>query len=199
LPQDLRRLTEKCRRQNISVVAIGASSGGVEALGKLLPSFKRPSSLVVLVVLHLPPTSTNLLPSLFRDQCSFRIKEAEPGEIMRPETIYIAPPDYHLSSEKEGFLSLSNEAEVNFSRPSIDVLFASAAHAFQRRAMGILLTGASQDGAQGLAMIQKSGGIVIVQDPEDAVTDIMPRAGIEMTRPDLISDVEGICDFIKEL
>jgi two-component system chemotaxis response regulator CheB len=65
--------------------------------------------------------------------------------------------------------------------------------------MGILLTGASQDGAQGLAMIQKSGGIVIVQDPEDAVTDIMPRAGIEMTRPDLISDVEGICDFIKEL
>lgn len=165
------------------VVAIGASAGGVEALKTVLSSFKVPSQLSVLVVLHFHPEGPNLLPEIYRDVCEFQIKEAESGEPMLPETIYIAPPDYHLSAEENHTLSLSTEGAVNFSRPSIDVLMESVAVSFGEKAVGILLTGANHDGAKGMMKIHEAGGITLVQDPSEAEYPIMPESAIALFKP----------------
>ncbi len=184
---------------NPLLVAIGTSAGGVEALKTLLPSFKRPSRLSVLVVLHFPPEGPNLLPSLFQDICDFSIKEADAGERLLPETIYVAAPDYHLSAENNGTLSLSTEAPVNFSRPSIDILFESVAVSYGERGIGILLTGANHDGAEGLKSMKEHGAITIVQDPLDADYPTMPESALKIMKPDHILTLARMTDFLDQL
>ncbi len=174
------------------IIAIGASAGGVEALKIILQGLKKPSGLSVLVVLHMPAEGPNLLPSLYRDFCQFKVKEAEPGEKMEPETIYIAPPDYHLSAESNKTLSLSTEEAVNYSRPSIDVLMDSVAVSFGERGCGVLLTGANHDGAAGMARIHKSGGLTIIQDPAEAEFRAMPESCLSLFRPSLVLSLEKI-------
>ena len=179
------------------IISIGASAGGVEGLKKVLSGLKKPSQLSVLVVLHFPPEGPNLLPEIYKDLCEFDIKEAESGEKIMPETVYIAPPDYHLSAEENGTLSLSTEEQVNYSRPSIDVLMDSVAVSFRERSLGILLTGANHDGAQGMLRIHKLGGKTIVQDPHEAEYPAMPKSAIELFKPDLILTLKEINELMK--
>lgn len=193
------QLLTKCREQQIQIVVIGASAGGVDALAKILPAFQAPSNLSVMVVIHLIPEGPNLIPSLFKDRCSFKIKEAISGERICRDTIYVAPPNYHLSLEKTHYLSLSNEPPKSYSRPSIDVLFESAAHAYKSKAIGILLTGANHDGASGLELIKHMGGLTIIQDPKNAECSIMPEAGLSRIQPDLMADLSEIHTFLKDL
>lgn len=174
------------------IIAIGASAGGVEALKRILQGFKRPSPYAVLVVLHFPPKGPNLLPDIYRDICEFKIKEAESGEKIEAEMVYIAPPDYHLSAEEDGTLSLSSEPAVNFSRPSIDVLMDSVAVSFRSLGTGILLTGANNDGAIGMRKIHKFGGKTIVQDPSEAEYPAMPESALSLFKPDLILTIDQI-------
>lgn len=180
------------------VVVIGTSAGGVDALRQILPYFKRPANVAVAIVIHLPPSGPNLIPSLFESMCDFRIKEAESGEPLEKETIYIAPPDYHLSVEQNLTLSLSNEAPLNFSRPSIDLLFDSAAYSLRKNAMGILMTGANQDGARGLFKIHHEGGMTIIQDPAEAEYPVMPQSVLEYFRPDKVVKLHQLEDVIKQ-
>lgn len=184
--------------EEITLVAIGTSAGGVAVLHHILPAFTG-KRLAVVVVIHLPPTGPNLIPSLYAEECGFRLKEAESGEPIVPGTIYIAPPDYHLSVEPQGTLSLSNEEEFNFSRPSIDILFDSVAFAYKSKAMGLLLTGANNDGAEGLKTIARLGGMTIVQDPSDAEYPTMPQSALELNTPDGILSVEEIKQLIRSL
>jgi two-component system chemotaxis response regulator CheB len=185
--------------KDIKYVVIGTSAGGIDALKELLPMFKRPSQVSVLVVIHLPPKGPNLIPSLFESICDFTIKEAESGEKALPETIYVATPDYHLSLEPNGDLSLTNEEPVNFSRPSIDVLFDSAAHSMENKVFGILLTGANNDGANGLLEIKKLRGKTLIQDPKDADYPVMPESALKLLIPDYVCNLKGMKEILGEL
>lgn len=186
-------------QENSKFVVIGTSAGGVEALGKIIPAFLTPSTLAAFIVIHLPAEGPNLIPDLFQESTRFRLKEAEPGEPIEAETIYVAPPDYHLNVESNHTVSLSTEEPVQFSRPSIDLLFESAALAFGCKTLGILLTGANGDGSQGLKTIQERGGLTIIQDPKDADYKAMPEAGLKHLTPDAVMTLTEIITFLKEL
>jgi two-component system chemotaxis response regulator CheB len=171
---------------NVVAVVIGASAGGVEALGVLLPAFDAGCRAAVIVVVHLPRRRPSLLKDLFRTRCALPIFEAEDKLPIAPGAVYMAPPDYHLLIDRaEGsgpVLSLSFDDPVNYSRPSIDVLFESAAECWGPGLMGVILTGASNDGVHGLTAVARAGGITVVQDPAEAVADTLPagvvRAGV---------------------
>ncbi|GAA4330163.1 chemotaxis protein CheB [Pigmentiphaga soli] len=162
----------------IDAVVIGASAGGIEALGTLLPALPADFAPPVLVVQHIVPDHASLLAELFADRCAVRVEEASDKREIAGGCIYFAPPDYHLQVEPDRTLALSVDDAVNFSRPSIDVLFESAAWTYGPRLLGILLTGASPDGAAGLLAIRQAGGRTWVQDPATAAMDIMPLAAI---------------------
>lgn len=187
------------KKQNIEMIVIGVSAGGVDALMKLLPAFHGHNNLKVALVIHLPASGDNLIPSLLKSTCEFQISEAKGNEPILPRHIYMAPPNYHLSVEPHGHFSLSSEEAVNFSRPSIDILFDSAAYAYPTKTLGILLTGANEDGALGMLKIKNLGGLTIVQDPSDATYSIMPNAALNLFKPDLVLSLVEITSLISEI
>lgn len=157
-------------------IVIGASAGALEALLAILPGLPKQFPLPILVVVHLPPDKDNLLPELLQAKCELHVVEAEDKMVIEPGIVYIAAPDYHLLVEQDGRLSLSAEEEVLFSRPSIDVLFETAADAYGPDLLGVVLSGANNDGAAGLKAIVEAGGSALVQDPKDAYAAAMPEA-----------------------
>jgi two-component system chemotaxis response regulator CheB len=163
----------------LNAVVIGASAGALEALSAILPVLPAAYPLPILIVVHLPPDKDSLLATILQSKCSMNVREAEDKEPIRAGTVYVAPPDYHLLVEKDGTLSLSSEEEVHFSRPSIDVLFETAADAYGEQVVGIVLTGANADGADGLRAIAEAGGVAIVQQPELAFSSCMPQAALD--------------------
>jgi len=162
----------------VRAVVLGGSAGAVKALSVLLPAFPANCQAAVLVVVHLPRERPSLLVDLFAPQCLLRVREAQDKEPVEAGTVYFAPPDYHLLVEEGPQLALSVDEPVHFSRPSIDVLFESAADVYREHLMGVILTGASQDGAAGLRAIRRAGGMAIVQDPASAEASLMPRAAL---------------------
>jgi two-component system chemotaxis response regulator CheB len=139
------------------------------------------------------------VPQLFGVKCRLPVREALDKEPIEPGTVYIAPPDYHMLVEPECVLSLSKDAPVAFSRPSIDVTFESAAHAYRERLLGIVLTGANSDGASGLATIRREGGRAWVQRPEEALANAMPAAAIEQAGADLILSLADMAQRLAHL
>lgn len=180
------------------LVVIGCSMGGMHALQILFRALGPDFPLPIAVVQHRYRTSNEGLPAYFRRNTRLQVVDATDKEYLRPGTVYFAPADYHLLVEY-GELSLSIDAAVAYSRPSIDVLFESAADAYAERLIAIVLTGANSDGARGVARIKKKGGFVIVQDPETADSPEMPRAAIGATRVDRILPLERIGPFLAEL
>lgn len=178
--------------RTIDAIAIGASAGGVEALTHVLPAMPARVGVAVFVVLHLPRERPSILASLMGARCAVPVREAEDKEPIVEGTIYVAPPDYHLLVERDGSLALSFDAPVNYSRPSIDVLLESAADAYGARLAGVVMTGANQDGALGLRAIARAGGVTIVQDPETAMVDAMPRAALAQGAVDHVLSLDGI-------
>ena len=158
-------------------VVIGASAGGVDALGEIIARLPKNFPLPIIIVLHIPGDRPSLLAELFGSTTQLRVKDADEKEILSPGTIYFASPNYHLLIERDLTFSLSQEEPVQYARPSIDVLFESAADAFGRHLIGVLLTGANQDGAEGLKRIHQTGGLALVQAPATAQFRAMPDAG----------------------
>lgn len=181
--------------QHIEAVVIGASAGGVEALSEILPALPRQYPLPILVVVHLPRGKDSLLAEIFQPRCQLSVKEAEDKEPIQSGTIYFAPPDYHLLVEPTRQMSLSADEPVLYSRPSIDVLFESAADVYRHNLLGIVLSGANSDGQSGLRHVWQTGGYAIVQAPQTALARAMPQAalagcpGAEALPPPTISDV----------
>jgi two-component system chemotaxis response regulator CheB len=132
-------------------------------------------------------------------RCALPVKEAEDKEPLAPSTVYVAPPNYHLLLETQGYFSLSVDDPVLFSRPAIDVLFESAADAFGRSLLGLLLTGASEDGARGLCRIQQAGGLTLVQAPSTAAVRIMPEAALRLSAPSHVLPLNEIGPFLARL
>lgn len=176
----------------IDTVAIGASAGAVEALSVILPGLPDHLPLAIVIVIHVPAHRDTALAQVFESKCRLRVKEAEDTEPLENGTIYFAPSDYHVLIEPSRRLSLSTEGPVLYSRPSIDVLFESAADSLGDRVLGVILSGANSDGANGLLAIQEAGGIALVQDPETAFATAMPRAAIASCPTARVADLQEI-------
>jgi len=172
--------------RRIEAVVIGGSAGGVDALIQLLPVLPEGYDLPVVCILHLPPDRESRLAELFDERLPLPVREAaDKGEI-EAGTVYFAGPGYHLSVEQDRTFSLSCEPPVHFARPAIDVLLESSADAFGPGLVGILLTGANHDGAEGMAQIRARGGFTVVQDPADAQVGVMPMEAIRRCNPHLV-------------
>jgi two-component system, chemotaxis family, protein-glutamate methylesterase/glutaminase len=180
-------------------IVIGGSSGGVEALTVLLPALPASLRAAVVIVLHLPRDRPSLLVNIFRNRCPLALREAQDKDDLEPGTVYFAPPDYHLLVDEGPGLALSIDAPVHFSRPSIDVLFESAADVYGPRLVAILLSGANEDGASGLAAVRAAGGLAIVQEPSSATMPHMPRAALARSAAHHILAPSGIAALIEQL
>jgi two-component system, chemotaxis family, protein-glutamate methylesterase/glutaminase len=157
------------------VVAIGTSWGGLSALGRILGGLPAEFPLPIVVVQHRSKDSDNLMANLLQDMSDLIIHEAEDKDTLLPSNVYVAPADYHLMVD-DGVVSLTTDAPVRYSRPSIDVAFESVARSYGSGAIGVILTGANEDGSRGLARIIDLGGRGIVEDPKTAEMPVMPEA-----------------------
>lgn len=182
-----------------SAVVIGVSAGGMNALGQILPALPEDFPLPVIIVQHISPQSDNYMIRHFDQISKIKVKEADEKEEIKPGTAYFAPPNYHLLIEEDHTFSLSTEERVNFSRPSVDVLFESAIDAWCSRLIGIILTGANNDGSKGLKKIHDCGGLTIVQKPGDAEVPAMPEAALKLTRVDFILKVDEIAPLLTRI
>ena len=185
--------------RRIEAVVIGASAGGFEALLAVLTGLPSTYPMPLVAVLHLPDNHESRLAELFGYRLALQVREARDKETLEPGILYFAPPGYHLSIETDRSFSLSCEDRVSYARPSIDVLFASAADAYGKSLAAILLTGANYDGAAGLAGMQVAGGLTIVQDPATAEVATMPQAAIARMTPDLILSLAEIHSLLLSL
>jgi two-component system chemotaxis response regulator CheB len=181
------------------LIVVGASWGGLHALGALLKGLGSQTSAAVVIAQHRSPTSGDELAKLLRLHTELPVRDAEDKDPVVPGTVLLAPQDYHLLIESGGTLALSTEEHIKFARPSIDVLFESAAEAYGEKCVGVVLTGANEDGAAGLARIKELGGVAIVQDPSSAVREEMPVAAIGATNVDIVLPLEEIGPFLRGL
>ena len=152
--------------------------------------------MAIIIVQHRHRDSDDFLDKYLNDLSMIKVKEAEPGEVILPAHVYIAPPRYHLLVERNKTLSLSIDPPVNFSIPSIDVLFESAAACYKNHLIGLILTGANSDGSQGLKIIKEYGGYAIVQAPNTAEVDVMPKAAINLVNVDKVIPLEDLGQFL---
>ncbi len=180
-------------------VVIGASAGGMYAIKTLLASLPGNFRIPIIIVQHLAPDSDNYLVEFLDKNTGLTVKEADEKEVVKGGFVYVCPPNYHILVEENMSISLSADEKVNYSRPSIDVLFYSAADAFQESLIGIVLTGANDDGARGLFYIKKKGGLGIVQNPSEAESPQMPTAAILEANPDHVLEIRQISKMLLQL
>jgi two-component system chemotaxis response regulator CheB len=183
----------------VDAIVIGASAGGIEALTVVLPALPaglRPS---VFIVLHLPRDKPSMLAEIFARKCALPVREAEDKDEVAPGTVYFAPNNYHLLVDKGPQISLSVDDPVHHSRPSIDVLFESAVEIYGERLLGIILTGANDDGASGLAAIHDAGGLTIVQSPQTARAPNMALSALKLRPADWVLPLDEIAKLLRTL
>lgn len=179
-------------------IVIGASAGAVEALTTLLSGFEEDFTIPVIIVIHLPPDKKSVIAELMQEYCVLRVCEVEDKERIEPGSVYFAPPDYHLLIEDDRSFSLTVEEPVLYSRPSIDVLFESAADIYGDALIGIILTGANSDGAKGLKTVEEAGGVTIVQNPLTAQAKVMPEAALKECPGATIMDLQQISTYLQK-
>ena len=183
--------------RHIEALVIGGSAGAVTSLSQILPPLTADFPWPIIIVVHVPSGRHNSIADLFQSICKLPVKEAEDKEPLRAGSIYVAPPDYHLLVEPDRRLSLSNDPPVHHSRPSIDVLFQSAADAYGQSLLAILLTGANQDGAQGMYAIGKAGGMAFVQRPTSTDARVMPEAALAACPEAIPMDIDAIGRLVQ--
>ena len=180
-------------------IVIGVSSGGMNALKYLFSILPADFRIPIIIVQHVSARSDNQWIKLLNDKSNLSIKEADEKEKIEQGTIYIAPSNYHLLIEKDKTFSLTIDERVNFARPAIDVLFESAAEAYKKKLIGIVLTGSNNDGAKGIKRIKECGGLAIIQDPKTAESPSMPASAIAIIQPDYILSLEKIVSILIKL
>jgi two-component system, chemotaxis family, protein-glutamate methylesterase/glutaminase len=181
------------------LIVVGASWGGLDALSRLLGGLHEDVHQPIVIAQHrAPDTNDGMLSELLQSHTRRWVGDPDDKTPLRPDHVYLGPPDYHVLVE-DGHLALTTDAPVSFARPSIDVLFESAADVYGERAVGIVLTGSSADGATGLARIKARGGVAIVQDPDSSVQRRMPDAAIASTAADAVLPLDEIPHFLYGL
>lgn len=190
---------EKDAIGNYKVVVIGGSAGSLEVVLKMVIAFHAQTNTSFIIVLHRKNDANSTLEDLIAARTSLKVKEVEDKDPILHNTIHIAPPDYHLLIEDEKTFSLDSSEKVNHSRPSIDITFESVAQVFGPHAIGVLLSGANADGAEGLAKIKLAGGFTIVQDPSSSDVSYMPQQAIKKKAFNKVLHAEEIARFINKL
>ncbi|XWK87127.1 MAG: chemotaxis protein CheB [Phormidium sp.] len=180
------------------IIVIGASAGGVETLTKLVRTIPADIPAAIFVVVHISPHSVSLLPKILQRCSSIPISHAKDGEAIKPGHIYVAPPNFHLLVKQE-YIKLTHGPKENRNRPAVDPLFRSAARVYKSRVIGVILSGALDDGTAGLLAIKRQGGIAIVQDPEEAIYDGMPGSAIENVEVDYVLPIAEIGNKLVSL
>ena len=183
---------------NWQLIVIGCSLGGMHAIQTILSGLPPDFCVPIVVAQHRHKKSNEGLPAYFRRNTQFNVVDAEDKQWIKPSHVYLAPADYHLLVER-GELHLSVEDAVRHSRPSIDVLFESAADAYGAELIGVVLTGANDDGARGAKRIKERGGLVVVQDPRTAEAPEMPAAVAANVKVDQVLPLEGIASFLADV
>ena len=186
-------------KKQIELIVIGGSSGSLDAIFNIFSLLDNGFTIPIIIITHRNSNIDTNLVKVLSTKTYLLVKEADEKDILKQGTIYLAPPDYHLLIEKDKSLSLDNSEKVQFSRPSIDVTFQSAADIFKDKLLGIILSGANSDGAAGVAAIKKNGGLVIVQDPASAQIPYMPQQAIAHTKVDQIISLYEIAGYINNL
>lgn len=185
--------------EEIDAVVIGASAGGIQALSVVLPALSADLRAPVFIVLHLPRDKPSILAEIFSRRCALPVREAEDKETVAAGTVYFAPNNYHMLLDRGPQLALSADDPVHHSRPSVDVLFESAAEVYKERLLGIILTGANEDGASGLAAVHDAGGRTIVQQPATAASPLMALAALKLRPADWVLPLEDIAALLRTL
>jgi len=180
-------------------VVMGVSAGGLHALSKILIELPVDFPIPVIIIQHRSKDEKTLLEEVLQAKCSIKIKQADEKEKIKGETVYMAPADYHLLIEKNRSFSLSCDAHLHFSRPSIDVLFETASEVYENKLVGVILTGASKDGAAGMRAIRARGGITIAQDPQSAEFPFMPQAAIDTGSVQYLFNLEELKNFLLSI
>lgn len=180
-------------------VVIGASAGGLGALQILFSNVGKKFHLPVFIVQHMHHESDDYLGQILKPYSHLKFKEADDKEPIEMGTVYYAPANYHMLISGDKSLVLNVDEKVNYCRPSVDVLFESATDVYGKHLIGIILTGANQDGAAGMAMIKRRGGLTIIQDPLQAEVDTMPRSVIDLIKVDHILTLEKIGKLITKI
>ncbi|HKU37565.1 MAG TPA: chemotaxis protein CheB, partial [Polyangiales bacterium] len=175
----------------IDIVAIGASLGGLQALQRLLHGIPAEFGCSLVLAQHRRPDPDSVLVQLLAKHCSLQVVEPEDKTPLEPNTLYVAPGDYHMLVE-DGHVALSIDAPVCYARPSIDVLFESVADAYGAGAVAVMLTNSNEDGAAGACAIKRAGGKVLVQDPDTAESPVGPRSVLAMTPVDAVLDIDAL-------
>ena len=181
------------------LIVIGGSAGGLQPVLTLLPALSNSLNAAIIIVLHRQNHNASVLPELLAAKTSLVVKEAAEKETLEAGTIYIAPADYHLLIESDHTLSLDDSEKVNFSRPSIDVTFSTAAAAYKEKITAILLSGANADGVDGLMDVEDAGGTIAVQEPSTAEVDYMPKQALEQIRVTHILRPQEMASFINRV
>lgn len=167
----------------IEAIVVGGSAGALDVLLAALPALPADFPLPIVIVLHVSPTARSMITEILTHRCRLPAREAGDKDPVAPGVLHVAPPNYHLLIERHRAFALTIDPPVHFCRPSIDVLFASAADAYGPALAGVLLSGANEDGADGLARIHAAGGLAIIQDPAGAAAPAMPAAAIARVGP----------------
>lgn len=178
------------------VVVVGGSLGGFRAMATIARALPASFPLPIVLVLHRDPDSDGTLESLLQDRCSLQVVSVRDKDVILPGQVHVAPPGYHLLVEAD-HVSLSADDPVRYSRPSIDAMFESAVDSYGDRVIGVVLSGANDDGARGAALIDSSGGLVIVQDPTTADAATMPLAAVKAARGALVMTPEEIGPYLS--
>jgi two-component system chemotaxis response regulator CheB len=190
---------EQIAARRPELVVVGGSAGAVEVLQKLTSGLTTAFAPAMVIVLHMPPGSRGMLHELLSSPSRPPMKIAEDKEPITSGSIYFATPGYHLLVESGGTFALSLDELVHYSRPSIDVLFESAAEAYGDRVLGIILSGANCDGAEGLRAVAEAGGVTVVQQPSSADVPTMPESALKVCGDSLVADTLGIAQLLAAL
>ncbi|MBC8054037.1 MAG: chemotaxis protein CheB [Sphingobacteriaceae bacterium] len=195
----MRYIREAGNLKGIEVLVIGGSAGSIDVILKILQDLKKDLSIAIIIIVHRKSTSDSSLTKLFNRRSAIEITEANEKEEILPGRIYLAPANYHLLIERDRTFSLDYSEKVQYSRPSIDVTFVSAAEIYEQSLAGLLLSGANSDGAEGILTIANTGGLTIVESPETAEVDFMPKAAIFKTVVDHVIETDYLPRFVNDL
>jgi two-component system chemotaxis response regulator CheB len=184
---------------NYEAIVIGSSAGGLNALKTIFDKLNQNFTIPIIIAQHISSRSGSYLATFLNDISHLTVKEADAGEKILSSHAYIAPPNFHLLVEEDFTLNLTVDEKVNYSRPSIDILFETAAQAYKNRLIGIILTGANNDGSFGIKQIKSFGGLTIAQSPETAEVPIMPQSAINTGCVDKSLTLQEIADLINSI
>jgi two-component system chemotaxis response regulator CheB len=186
-------------RKDFDLIVIGGSAGGISAVQTILKRIPSDFQIPIVIVIHLPADNRGLLTEVLQVSSKIPLKEPNDKDPIERGKVYTAPSGYHLMVEKEKIFCVNLDEPVQYSIPSIDVFFASAAEVYESKILGVILSGANEDGAEGLCRLVENGGVAIIQSPKTAQSPLMPQSALKAAPSALSLSPEEIGEFIANL